>query len=118
MKTREDHVRGLRGLGSRTNIILLAIETNQRAKSTTFPCILLLLKDSSQYMAPHLFPAMVESRNYQGGNEEPRIQQRILMIGPYSHNQVENQSHELKGYHKMGEEVHSQKNAKIKLSNM
>lgn len=55
---------------------------------------------------------MVESRNYQGGNEEPRIQQRILMTGPYSQNQIENQIHPVNGYHKMGEEVHPQKNAK------
>lgn len=74
--------------------------------------------DASQYMVPHLFSEMVEFRNYQGGNEEPRIQQRILMTGKYSHNQVENQIHPVKGYHKMGEEVHPQKKCKLKLSNI
>lgn len=35
-------------------------------------------------MVSHLFSEMVESRNYQGRNNKPRIQQRILMTGQYS----------------------------------
>lgn len=71
--------------------------------------------DASQYMVPHLFSEMVGFRNYQGENEEPRIQQRILMTGKYSHNQVENQIHPVKDYHKRGKKFIPRKKMQNKI---